>query len=96
MASSTGASPSRLHSRYLIPDQESLSALSTVRLCLGAMAPETKVFPDRTEGSQQPLSMTGGHEALQDPLTLPCRLMRVLRTIVEIAALTMFSRLAPL
>ena len=72
-----------MHSHYLIPDQESLCALSTVLLCLEAMAPKTKVFPDRTEGSQEPLSMTGGLEALQDPLTLPCRLMQGLRRLLR-------------
>ena len=50
----------------------------------------TEVLRDRTIGRKKPLRLTRGFEPLHAPLPLPCGLVRVLCTIIEIPVLVMF------
>jgi hypothetical protein len=51
----------------------------------------TKVTVDEGMGEQKPLRLIARFETLHVTLTPPCRTMRVLGSVVEIAALTMFD-----
>jgi hypothetical protein len=54
------------------------------------VASRSEVLGDRSIGREEPLRMTRRFEPLHAPLTLACRLMGVLRAVVEIAVLTVF------
>ena len=49
------------------------------------------VLRDRTIGRKKTLRLTRGFEPLHPPLPLPCGLVRVLCTIIEIPMLAMFD-----
>src|SRR5258706_11750871 len=50
----------------------------------------TEMLGDRTMGGEESLSVPRGLEPLHTPLPLTCRLVGVLRAIIEIAVLAMF------
>ncbi len=54
------------------------------------MPARAKVLRDGTIGREETLSLAGRFELLHAPLPLACRLVRVLRAIIEIAMLAMF------
>jgi hypothetical protein len=54
------------------------------------MSAWTEMLGDRTIGGEESLRLTRGFESLHPPLALAGGLMRVLRTIIEIAVLAMF------
>ena len=54
------------------------------------MTAQAEVRGDETIGREETLGMARGLEPLPAPFPLACRLVRVLRAIIEIARLAMF------
>ena len=55
------------------------------------MSTRAEMLTDWSEGRQEALGMAGGFEPSRRAFTLTCRLMRVLRAVVEAAVLTVFD-----
>jgi hypothetical protein len=54
------------------------------------MPPWTKMLGDRTIGGKESLGLAWGLKPLHAPLPLTCRLVGVLRPVIEVAVLAMF------
>ena len=77
-------------SRDLLPDLKSAPHLLPIRGRGKPMSVWAEVLGDGTISGEEPLGLTRGFEPLHPPLPLACRLVRVLRAVIEIAVLTMF------
>jgi hypothetical protein len=54
------------------------------------VTPRAEVLGNRTIRGEEPLRMPGGLEPLHTPLLLARGLMRIFRTVIEVATLPMF------
>src|SRR5581483_4108092 len=77
-------------SRDRLPNHKSLLHFLTIVGSRQPMPTRTEVLRDGAVSRKKTLSVPGRLEALHAPLPLPSRLMRVLRSIVEIPMLAMF------
>ncbi len=80
-----------LQAHYFIPDLKSVRTFPTILCRLKAVAARTKVFADRPEGGEEALGMARRLEAPHRSLTLPRRLVRVFRPIVQPPVATMLN-----
>ena len=74
----------------MLPELKSLGHFLTVRGRRQTMPARTEVLRDGPIGGEESLGMTRGFEPLHPPLPLPCGLVRILCTIIEIPVLAMF------
>jgi hypothetical protein len=77
--------------RDVLPGVESFPQLLTVLGGGQAVTPWAAVLGDGPVGGEEALRVARGLEALQAPLPLARRLMRMLRPVVQIAGLAMFD-----
>src|SRR4051794_614262 len=77
--------------RLLLPSTECLRADGTVGCGCHEVSAWMEVTVDKCVSGKEMLRLVGGLEALHLPLSSACRSMRVLSTIVEVAALSMLD-----
>jgi hypothetical protein len=80
-----------LNARLLLPDVESLSPNCAIRICSQQVAAWVEVAMDKRMRGKKALSQLPRFESLHLAFSTSCRTMRVLRAIVQIAALSMLN-----
>ncbi len=88
---STAGLGRQLEAGYFVPDLESVHACPTVVFGSYPMAPWTEVRTDRPKGRSETLRMTSRFKASHRALTLPRRLVRILRSIVQTLMAAVFD-----
>jgi len=81
---------SHLKAGYLIPELESVRTFPAILFCLEPMSTRAEVLADGPDSGQEGLGMARRLEPAHRPFTRACRLVRMLRPIVQSSMTAMF------